>query len=218
MSQTLQNGMVVPTNPDAFTNLTSDLATMGNTANVVIKVANQSARDALTGKYQGMVVSRADLGGLLEVFDGTNWQSPNKIKYAVWADTTGFSVTGGQAWDAGPLTIQAGTQNNTFSNANGTLGGQVNITESGVYALFGRVAPNSDPGQSNARLIGPNSLVYAEAVNANGDSTGTSPGLWEWDVCQPGQWLNAGDTVRLTLTTTKSVTISAWLIITKLQG
>jgi hypothetical protein len=215
MSQTLQNGITVPTNPDAFTNLANDLATMGNTANVVIKVANQAGRDALTGKYLGMVVSRADLGGLLEVFDGTNWQSPNKIKHAEWKNNGAFAVTGNAAWDIGALTIQANTTNNTFSNATGTLSGQVNITESGLYALNLRIAPTSDPGNSNAKLVGPSSVIYAENVNPSG---GSGNGLWEWDVHKPNQWLNAGDTVRGTLKTTNSCSIAAYLSISKLQG
>lgn len=73
MPQTLNNGITTPINADAY-NLTGDLATMGNTSNVVIPVANQAARDALT-PYAGMTVSRLDLTGApLQVYDGTKWQ------------------------------------------------------------------------------------------------------------------------------------------------
>ncbi|MEA5453310.1 hypothetical protein SPF06_01110 [Sinomonas sp. JGH33] len=73
MAQTLTNGIVVPTNPDAFANLTTDLATMGNSANVVIPVASQAARDALV-KKNGLLVCRLDLAGCpIQRCDGTNW-------------------------------------------------------------------------------------------------------------------------------------------------
>lgn len=72
MPQTRPNGAVVPTNPDNFQSWTNDLATLADSLNVVVKVANQSARDALT-KTWGLVVSRQDLGGTLEVCDGTSW-------------------------------------------------------------------------------------------------------------------------------------------------
>jgi hypothetical protein len=84
MSQTLSNGIVVPTNPDAFSSLTTDLTTMGNSANVVIPVASQAARDALT-KKAGLTVSRTDLPGCpIQVCDGTNWTTHQVPK--VWAN------------------------------------------------------------------------------------------------------------------------------------
>lgn len=69
--QTLQNGIEVPTNSDDYA-LTEDLANMGNKANVVILVADATARDALTGKYEGMVVYRLDLSRL-EAWNGARW-------------------------------------------------------------------------------------------------------------------------------------------------
>lgn len=71
MSQTRPNKAVVPINSDAY-NLTADLATMGDSLNVVIKVASQAERDALT-LANGLVVSRGDKAGRIEVCDGTNW-------------------------------------------------------------------------------------------------------------------------------------------------
>lgn len=71
--QTLQNGIVVPTNSDEY-DLTDDMAGMGNTANVIIKVANAAARDALT-KTAGMCVYRLDTGRI-EAWNGSRWAVP----------------------------------------------------------------------------------------------------------------------------------------------
>jgi hypothetical protein len=77
------NKIQVPTNPDAFTNLNNDLATMADTANVVIRVASQTERDGLT-KVAGLCVVRTDLpGDPIQTCDGTNWSTQQVPK--VWA-------------------------------------------------------------------------------------------------------------------------------------
>ena len=70
--QTLGNGITVPTNSDPYA-LTDDLAKLGKTANVIIPVANQTARDALTDKFAGMTVRRMDKGGRTEYWTGSQW-------------------------------------------------------------------------------------------------------------------------------------------------
>lgn len=60
-------------------NLTPDVRAGLESMNVVVPVANQSERDGLTpplGKYIGMSVTRADLGGIIEVWNGSDWLSP----------------------------------------------------------------------------------------------------------------------------------------------
>jgi hypothetical protein len=80
MPQTLANGIKTPINADAY-NLTGDLATMGNSANVVIPVANQAARDALT-LYPGLCVCRLDIvSAPIERYDGTSWNGANVNTY-----------------------------------------------------------------------------------------------------------------------------------------
>lgn len=58
-------------------NLTPNIGTALDTANLIVPVASQTERDALnppTGQYAGMVVSRTDISGApLERFDGTKW-------------------------------------------------------------------------------------------------------------------------------------------------
>jgi hypothetical protein len=211
--QTRPNKITVPVNADAW-NLAGDLATMADSVQAVIPVASQTERDALT-KANGLVVSRGDLGGLIEVCDGTSWHSPTKVRTAEWTNGGGYSVTGNQPWDIGPLTPTSVTFNNTFCNNTGTLSGQVNITETAVYSIFLRLSNfNVDPGLSNAKLIGNGSTVWAERVNTGGSGNG----LWEWDVERSNVYLTAGQTVRGTIKTTNTCTMTALLAITKVQG
>ncbi|MEQ4566172.1 hypothetical protein [Paenarthrobacter sp. CAP02] len=70
--QTLENGVVVPTNSDPY-NLTDDLANAFKKTNGAVRVSSQAQRDALT-KYTGLKVQRLDLPGQPEdTWDGTNW-------------------------------------------------------------------------------------------------------------------------------------------------
>ena len=95
MPQTLANGIITPINSDAY-NETADLATMGNSSNVVIPVANQAARDALT-PYAGMTVSRLDLTGApLQVYDGTKWQHQGRRVKTLF-NNTGMTNQAGTA-------------------------------------------------------------------------------------------------------------------------
>lgn len=98
MPQTLPNGITAPINADAY-NLTNDLATFGNSANVIITVASQAARDALT-PFAGMTVYRNDLtGNVLETWDGGRWLSTAQTAYTptLTAGTTNPSIGTGSA-------------------------------------------------------------------------------------------------------------------------
>lgn len=98
MPQNLPNGITVPINSDAY-NLAPDLATMGNSINPVIVVANEAARDALTAAV-GMVVSRSDAGGWLQVCTNA---SP-----ATWAGVSPYAQAAGYVMMP---TVAAGTNN-----------------------------------------------------------------------------------------------------------
>jgi len=70
--QTLENGVQVFTNGDPY-NLAEDVANAFKSANLIVKVANTAARDALT-KYDGLTVRRLDATGRpTEVWDGSGW-------------------------------------------------------------------------------------------------------------------------------------------------
>ena len=94
MSQTRDNGIVVPVNSGPYT-LTADLATMADTANVVTVVAGSSARNALT-KFEGRQVWRIDTAQIESVVggawrDGTRDYSP--LSPTGWSSSGTITVT-----------------------------------------------------------------------------------------------------------------------------
>jgi len=127
--QTLQNGIEVPTNSDDYA-LTEDLANMGNKSNVVILVADATARDALT-EYEGMVVYRLDLSRL-EAWNGARW--------AVTATTElGHNYTA-------PSTIM-GTDYATVATVTvNSLGGKLKLSYTGIVE-------NADSGANRSAAV-----------------------------------------------------------------
>jgi hypothetical protein len=101
MSQTRPNKIKTITNSDAY-NLAADLATFADSANVVIPVASQAERDALT-LYAGLTVSRTDLGGVIEICDGTKWSKG--LQHAEFTASTAPTVN--TLWGPGPLSLDA---------------------------------------------------------------------------------------------------------------
>ena len=96
MTQTRPNGITVPTNSDPY-NITADLATMADSTNVVVLVANLAARDALT-KYAGLTVSRLDLPGApLETYGGTKWPISN-VPWTTLSLVQGFTHVTTSNW------------------------------------------------------------------------------------------------------------------------
>ena len=70
--QTLENGVVVPTNSDPY-NLTDDLGNAFKQVPGAVRVSSQAQRDALT-KYTGLRVQRMDLPGHPDdIWDGSAW-------------------------------------------------------------------------------------------------------------------------------------------------
>lgn len=129
MPQTRPNKMTAPVNADAY-NLTADLATMADSSNVVIPVASQAERDALT-KKAGMVVIRTDLPGApLERCDGTTWWN---TQHSEWT----FSATGiptGSVWGTNTLTLDTANSTDTgFISCPGA--DQLTIRDAGIYAI-----------------------------------------------------------------------------------
>lgn len=96
MPQTLTNGIKTPVNSDAY-NLTADLATMGDSAKVVIGVTSTAHRDGLP-KYQGLTVSRLDIPGApLQTWDGTRWPY-NDTPWTYMPLVQGFQHETGSSW------------------------------------------------------------------------------------------------------------------------
>jgi hypothetical protein len=92
MPQTLDNGVIVPVNGDAW-NLTADLATMGNSIKGITPVANQAARDALV-TYSGRCAWRQDLLQF-EIWTGSTWIvfDAREQSTSISSFSTGWSAT-----------------------------------------------------------------------------------------------------------------------------
>lgn len=105
--QILENGANVPTNGDPY-NLTDDLAEMGNTLAVVVRVPDVAARDALVNIAAGSVVSRLDLPGApLETYDGTDW-SVSDIEWTSLALVQGFTAITTSGWSGLKYAVKNG--------------------------------------------------------------------------------------------------------------
>jgi hypothetical protein len=93
--QTLQNGIEVPTNSDNYA-LTEHLANMGNKTNVIVKVTDLAARDALD-KYDGLTVRRLDIDSRpTETWNGVTWVGGDTgwLDVPLLNDFTGFASSG----------------------------------------------------------------------------------------------------------------------------
>ena len=113
--QTLQNGIEVFTNSDEY-DLATDVADAFGDANVVIVVANATARDALT-KHAGMPVYRLDVARM-EIWNGSRWAVPA-------ATERGHDYTT-------PSTIADVTYATVAAVSVTTLGGKLKLTYTGV--------------------------------------------------------------------------------------
>lgn len=86
MPTTRQNGIETPVGSDGYA-LTTGLARMADTTNVVIVCANLAARNALT-PYEGMIVTRLDRSGALEVYSGAAWRLASPISASGFYNAT----------------------------------------------------------------------------------------------------------------------------------
>lgn len=166
--QILQNGVQVPTNGDPYS-LTADLATMGNSANVIVRAANAAARDALT-KYDGLSVRRMDLTGRpTETWDGSTWNrspvitSGSPVNDGFWTMTGGLTKT----VTNGPTQVTA-----SFQMVRTTAAITVNTTDSTL--IVGVIPAGFRPAANNAFIASINTNTggrYAEpqlVVNTGG--------------------------------------------------
>jgi hypothetical protein len=77
--------------------LTPDVRAALESMNVLVPVVNNAERDGITpplGKYAGMAVTRADLNGLIEVWNGSTWRAPSPIGFLGSATNAGNTTTG----------------------------------------------------------------------------------------------------------------------------
>lgn len=115
MPQTRWNGIKSISNSDAY-NLSGDLATDFDTANVIVPVSSDTQRNALTppqGSYAGMVVARTDIAqSPIERFDGTKWWGDAPHEEWTFSNPAN-TVPNGTAWGPGLGTLD--TANSIYS-------------------------------------------------------------------------------------------------------
>lgn len=130
MPSTRDNGITVPINADAY-NLTGDLATMADSANVATVCVNQAAMDALV-KRNGRLAIRVDLGYALYATDGSTWfPVPLAVPFGHMGRTGanfGLTTTGQTVPMDAAQELRGGV---TFDNANDAL----TVPRAGIYAL-----------------------------------------------------------------------------------
>ena len=91
MTQTRPNGIVVPVASDDY-NPPQDMADMADSTNTILNIADEAARDSLAATFPGgvlpvpTVISRADLGGDLEIWTGSQWRTVNETSKVNTAD------------------------------------------------------------------------------------------------------------------------------------
>jgi hypothetical protein len=170
MPQIRANKIQTPINGDSFPNFVNDLAALADSANVVIPVASQAERDALT-KKNGLLVCRTDLPGCpIERCDGTTWWGDSSQTLTL--NTTNFSNPPG---GYGPLTLQVSgggriitvTGNVTWTN--GSNGNNVATIPSGYYPVT-EVAFSSTSQANSTGNIGTSyrgQVTTAGALNLN---------------------------------------------------
>jgi hypothetical protein len=187
MSQVRSNGIQVPTNPDAFPNLTADLATMADTSNVVVKVNGATAQNALT-KVAGLITTRTDLpGSPIQECDGTSFAQQQKPK--VWANnvlvgSASSLLTNLQGGATIPI-IQGGTTVGT-TDANGNFG--IIFPQAFPNGLITAVAYSGDSGVGNyifsataSGVASPNlSAFYVNVKNTSGSNIGSTTVRFNW--------------------------------------
>ncbi|GAA1051412.1 hypothetical protein [Arthrobacter russicus] len=144
MPQTRPNKSTVPVNSDAY-NLTGDMATMADSLNVVVPVASAAERDGLT-KKPNLLVSRTDLGGVIEAWD-TSLNSWSKGRQFAWLRAPEIK------WDSTRRGIGVlGTVmdvNNDFCAQSGVSDG-FRLLIPGLYYVELFLAGNTQPGSGVA--------------------------------------------------------------------
>lgn len=209
------NKTKTPAGADGW-NLTPDIGTALDSVNPVVPVANQAERDGLTpplGKYVGMAVTRADLGGVVEVWNGTIWQAPVKRLHAEYtgpgitttaASGTNFSGgTGGTAFTVD----SAKTFNNDFVQPD--VGGRVKILMDGEYALSGLILPTTVPASYSINITDVTNFTRLASIG------GIGYGDKEQSASVPNAYILANTVIEFNITTSNAITMGSRIRISK---
>jgi hypothetical protein len=210
MPQTQANKITTPVNSDAY-NLAADLATMANTTNAVIRVNSQSERDGLT-KVAGLTITRADLSGLIEVCDGTAWNSPVKRRHAEFTASGDGTTGAGSAWQLAVVTEDSSAAGNNSFVSPSTGKSRIRFNEAGCYSITLKLAASSSPGFFYGSIKdSSDTIYYADGNNGGGADWGCTASI-------PNLLIPAATTeILFGLRTANSVTVSARITVQKIS-
>lgn len=211
--QTLQNGVMVPTNSDPY-NLTADLAAMGSSSGVVIPVASQATQDGLT-KLLGRVIIRTDLNSQpMFRCDSTNWLQITGIQHAeytgpAFTTTAGTGVNFGGPGAVAFVADAAATVNNAFVQPDAA--GRVKTLQAGVYSMSEIILPTGVPGSYTLSI---NDITTGKVLASIG---GSGYGNKEESLDASNVYLPANTVIEFNLATSNAVTLGSRIRITKVQ-
>jgi hypothetical protein len=163
MTQTRDNGIVVPINSDEY-QLTQDLQVMADSANVVTVVADATALAALD-KYEGRLAFRLDTAELVSVV-GDAWRA-GTLYYAPLSPA-GWSSSGLIAVTAEGVKRRVSVDL-TMSRTGGNT-----VIDAGSWSLLGTVLPAAAIGSSPVKYEsivvtgGGNHIAAAASFNPGG--------------------------------------------------
>lgn len=170
------NKTTTPAGGDGW-NLTTDVGTALDKANVIVPVASTSERNGLTppgGKYAGMAVARQDLGGLVEVLstDLTTWT--RGIQHGEFTGSTVPDIPAtSPTWGTGPLAVDA-TNSRNGGIFTSPANDKISLTGPGLYSISVRVQMTT--GASGATWVAitndTNTVTYTSYDIQAGASTG----------------------------------------------
>jgi len=173
------NKSKTPAGADGW-NLTTDIGTALDTANVIVPVATDAERNALTppvtGKYAGMVVARTDVARIpLEKWDGSAWIRDAVMTSAVPVNDGFWTMYGGFI-----KTVHENVTQVTASLQLVRTGTGFNVTTAGTTMIVGLIPSGFRP-PGNFSIVGSvltgSDARYAEPqliVNNGGSLVGRS--------------------------------------------
>ena len=212
MTQTRPNSIVVPVNSDDY-NLTADLATMADSANVVTPVPSDLAQTALEGSgllFPGYAMVRTDIASMpLFLWDGAAFEQKTGLRHAEYTGPIVTSVAG-IGRHVGDLTEDEDkSEGNDFVQPDAS--GRLKILKTGVYAITLLLRPSASPGRSTAYLRN-----ITEALNL-APSVGGDYGVNEFGTSSPSLYLVANTVIEFPFVTTNPVNLGSLVTVTKWQ-
>jgi hypothetical protein len=167
------NKAKTPAGSDGW-NLTPDIGTALDSANVIVPVATQTERDGLTppitGKYAGMVVARTDIAGIpLEKWDGAAWIRQPIVDTSPITNDGNWVITGGLT-----RTVATGLTQVTAAFQMKRTAAAITILTTDSTVIIGAIPSGFRPTNNSSVVVSVNDNVgarYAEPqliVNTGG--------------------------------------------------